>query len=223
MSGGALVAAGLAVVVAMTALSPSPDFLEGIETSSHLVRWDRPSAQVAFRGQAARDVLAQRKSCWMLYHRTELESAAKMVARSRVGVKASSYHNLVDVLGEAVDEEQYNPVSLFVSYVGYYNGRVASRIIKGVLEETSYFSQDDLVRYIGGAVKESAVSEQLKGQHVYSPILRRLDPNLRWEMANILRSGWLSEKDRGLEHYLRSLTVPRWAERSQEDRVEPES
>ena len=210
--GGAVAAALVAVAVGALALNSGTDYLDGMDTSSHLGHWDKPSAEIAFAGQAAREVLAKRKSCWMLYHRTEIESAARMVAGSQGGVKAASYDNLVTVLGDAVGEKQYNPVSLFVSYVGFYNGKVASQIIQGLLSETGYFSRDDLVRYIGGIIQESSVSKELNGKHAYSPILRRLDPGLRWRMANILRSGWLSEEDRGLEKHLRSLAVPKWAE-----------
>jgi len=216
-------AMGLTAMVAslIAVMMMAPDYrgsLNGMGTGDLQVNWNRPLAIDSFPGATALEVLEHKKTCWWLFHRTNTESAARLViSANNNNSETANYKNLSMVLHEAVNDEQYNGVSLFLNYLGLYDGELASDMIDKVLSESLFWKRDNLVLHIAGADANSFVARKLNGKKTYSPVLSRLTPKVLSSMHSILKDGWVVSDEERLKNHLESILEGKIAQKSKSD------
>jgi hypothetical protein len=179
---------------------------------------NQPLAGNSFPGATAQEVVEHRKTCWWLFHRTNIKSAAQLVAAANQGhAEPANFNILSAVLEEAVNDEQYNGVSLFLNYLGLYDSKLASAIIHEVLSESFFWKRDNLVLHIAGAESNSFVALKLNGKKRYSPVLSRLTPKVLTSMHSILNNGWVVSDEERLKSHLESILESKIAKKAKYD------
>lgn len=215
--------AGMTVMVAslITVMMMAPDYrgsLNGVKRGDNQFSLNQPLAVNSFPGATAQEVLGHKKTCWWLFHRTNTKSAAQLVAAANQGHdEPASFTILSEVLEEAVNDEQYNGVSLFLNYLGLYDSDLASAIIHEVLSESLFWKRDNLVLHIAGAESKSLVARKLNGKKRYSPVLSRLTPKVLTSMHSILDNGWVVSDEERLKNHLEGILERKIAKNGKRD------